>query len=74
MFTFDGGKAVAYDHLPTNYGHQIHGCPHPEICRQVEQRMVDWFNTLPGQVKVRRAKVDRMQFGTEVNLKRLENE
>lgn len=74
MFIYENGLPVRYDHLASDYTHRVHGCPNPQICADVEEAMLRWFNSLPGQARVRRGKVDSYYYGQEVNLKRLDNE
>lgn len=68
-----GGYFTYTDGLPTGY---VCSVDYPDNVRAwVEKRMLDWYNSLPGQSRVRMGKRDRVLDPTvEVNLKRLENE
>lgn len=64
MFIYENGIVV--DYVPT--------AQHPAaVERMIREHMVNWANSLPGQSKVRLGKIGMMQ-GSEVNLKRLDNE
>lgn len=65
MFIYDeNGMVVDFE---------VHSTCNPAVVDQVREAMLEWYRNLPGQVKVRLGKVGMMQ-GSEVNLKRIENE
>ncbi len=64
MFIYKNGLPV--DYIPVgNYDQNTTAL--------IKAEMLRWFRTMPGQMRVRQGKVDRMR-GQEVNLTRLENE
>lgn len=63
MFIYEDGLPVRY----------IANNPDPVINAAVEEHMLNWFRSLPGQSRVRLGKIGIMQ-GQEPNLKRLDNE
>lgn len=73
MFIYENGLPVGYDHTVSMSECKV-TCQRPEEHAIVEQHMLDWYRSLPGQMRVRTGKRDRMLYGSEVNLKRLENE
>jgi hypothetical protein len=64
MFIYENGLPI--DYLPT-------GSYNEETTILIRTEMLRWYRSLPGQVRMRQGKVDRMR-GQEVNLRRLENE
>lgn len=63
-FVYENGLPVGYE-CESEYS--------PEITAAVEAHMLAWFRSLPGQSRQRLGKVGMIQ-GSEVNLRRLENE
>jgi hypothetical protein len=68
-FEYDGGRAVRF-FCSTYEGQE---CPDTEMHRQVHEHMINWINNMPGQARVRRAKIDRL-YGADVDLGRVLNE
>jgi len=64
MFVYEDGLPVDYINTGTYT---------PEMDLLIRQEMMKWINSLPGQVRIRQGKADRMR-GQDVNLKRMENE
>jgi len=65
MFIYEDGIVV--DYVLSSYSTD------EDVNRTVKEHMLQWHNSLPGQIKVRLGKVGIMQ-GQNPNLKRLDNE
>jgi hypothetical protein len=64
MFVYENGLPV--DYIPTGFYDE-------STVSLIKNEMMRWYRSLPGQMRMRQGKIDRMR-GQEVSLTRLENE